>query len=155
MFFRPVFQGLPALLLLCFLYWLPESPRWLMLRGRHDEARRTLLKLHIPEEADIEYTQILAQTEIDKTLEDSYWAMFSKPSYRKRTLIGMGTFAAIQTSGILVINSKASFLKHCHNTGNSLANSYRLRSHGEFCGCLYPTRFRADTFTIDLRWPRL
>lgn len=89
-----------------------------MLRGRHDEARRTLLKLHIPEEADIEYTQILGQTEIDKTLADSYWAMFSKSNYRKRTLIGMGTFAAIQTSGILVINSKSSLLEHRYNIEN-------------------------------------
>ncbi|KAG9506315.1 hypothetical protein J7337_003298 [Fusarium musae] len=100
-----VFQGFPALLLLVLLYWLPESPRWLMLQGRHDQARENLLKLHTPEEVDVEFLQIRTQVEIDKTLPSSYWAMFTNRNYRKRTLIGMGTFASIQTSGILVINN--------------------------------------------------
>lgn len=77
-----------------------------MLQERHDEARNTLMKLHTRDEANIETAQIQAQTEVDKTLQSSYWSMFAKRSYRKRTLIGMGTMAAIQTSGILVINSK-------------------------------------------------
>ncbi|KAH6961814.1 general substrate transporter [Ilyonectria sp. MPI-CAGE-AT-0026] len=104
---RPPFalQGLPALILLFLLYWLPESPRWLMLKGHYDEARNNLLKLHTPEEAEVEFSQIRLQTEIDKNLQDSYWAMFSNRNYRKRTLIGMGTFASIQTSAILVINN--------------------------------------------------
>lgn len=54
-----------------------------------------MLKLHTPEEAAIEIVQIQAQMEIDKTLASSYWAMFAKPSYRRRTLIGMVTTAAI------------------------------------------------------------
>ncbi|QGI61528.1 hypothetical protein CEK26_005496 [Fusarium fujikuroi] len=97
-----VFQGLPSLLLLALLYWLPESPRWLMLQGRHEQARDTLLKLHTPEEVEVEFLQIREQVEIDKTLPSSYWAMFANRNNRKRTLIGMGTFASIQTSGILI-----------------------------------------------------
>jgi hypothetical protein len=92
---------LPPLILLSGIYWLPESPRWLMINGRYEEARRNLLKLHTPEEAAIEIVQIQAQMEIDRTLRSSYWAMFTKPSYRKRTLIGMATTASIQFSGIL------------------------------------------------------
>ncbi|KAI8712422.1 MFS domain-containing protein [Fusarium sp. LHS14.1] len=99
------FQGLPALILLGLLYWLPESSRWLMLKGRYEEARNNLLKLHTPEEAGVKFNQIRSQIEHDKNLEDSYWAIFANRNYRKRTLIGMGTFASIQTSAILVINN--------------------------------------------------
>ncbi|KAK0387729.1 hypothetical protein NLU13_3974 [Sarocladium strictum] len=100
-----VFQGLPSLILLGLLYWLPESPRWLMIQGRYDDARENLLKLHTPEEVEVEFVQIRTQVEIDRTLPSSYWAMFANKNYRKRTIIGMGTFASIQTSGILVINN--------------------------------------------------
>ena len=33
---------LPALLVLMIRYWVPESPRWLMRMGRHEEARRSI-----------------------------------------------------------------------------------------------------------------
>jgi hypothetical protein len=42
----------------------------------------------MPEEAAIEIAQIRAQMQIDRTLPKSYWAMFAKPSYRKRSLLG-------------------------------------------------------------------
>lgn len=70
-----------------------------MIKGRHNEARRNLLKLHTPEGAAIEIMWIQAEMEIVRTLKSSYWAMFAKLSYRKRTLIGMATTASIQFSG--------------------------------------------------------
>jgi len=76
-----------------------------MLNGRHEEARQNLLKLHTPEEAEIEIVQIQAQMDIDKTLNSSWWTIATKPSYRKRALLAIGTTAGIQFSGILVINN--------------------------------------------------
>jgi Sugar (and other) transporter len=32
----------PLVLVFMIRYWVPESPRWLMLMGRHEEARRSL-----------------------------------------------------------------------------------------------------------------
>ena len=84
---------------------LPESPRWLLMNDRYEQARTTLLKIHNPEEAAVELAQINAQMQIDRNLPNSYWVMFKKPSYRKRSLLAIGTSGSIQFSGILVINS--------------------------------------------------
>lgn len=99
------FQCLPVFLLLLGLKWMPESPRWLILRDRQEEAEQTLRKLHTAEEASVEFAQIQSSIQHDRTLEHSWWSMFAKPSYRKRSLLAIATTFSIQTSGILVINN--------------------------------------------------
>lgn len=99
------FQCLPALIVICVLPFMPESPRYLMMHDKHEEAARNLRRLHTPEEAEEELQQISTQMAIDRTLPSSYWAMIRKPSYRKRTLLCLGTTCGIQFSGILVINN--------------------------------------------------
>ena len=86
---------------------MPESPRWLLINDRAEEADRVLRKLHTPEEAKVEFVQIQKQMEVDRRLPNSYLSMFTKPSYRKRTLIAIGTTCSVQFSGILVINVRA------------------------------------------------
>lgn len=87
------------------LPFLPESPRWLISNRRYDEARTTLDRLHTSEEAKMEFDQITAQLRIDSHLPKSYVSMFTKKSYRKRSLLSIGTTCAIQCSGILVLNN--------------------------------------------------
>nr|OQO28618.1 hypothetical protein B0A51_03335 [Rachicladosporium sp. CCFEE 5018] len=99
------FQCLPPLILLCLLPFMPESPRFLLMHDKHEEAASNLLRLHTREEAESELAQISAQMQIDRTLPCSYWAMLKKPSYRKRTLLCLGTTCGVQMSGILVINN--------------------------------------------------
>jgi hypothetical protein len=39
-------QGLPSFIQLCFIWWVPESPRWLISKERYEEAESTLAYYH-------------------------------------------------------------------------------------------------------------
>lgn len=86
-------QGFWSLLGLVALYWIPESPRWLVMQDREEEAQKILLQLHDdasdPEHefARAEMYQIQKQLHIDRTLGSSWMHIFRKKSYLKR--VGM------------------------------------------------------------------
>lgn len=95
-----------------FVYFFaPESPRYLLMKGRIEEARDITLSIHhVAGDEDQEYArsefyQMQKQAEFDKALEPTYRAMFFKPSYRKRTFLAC-FFAFIgQSTAVLVINN--------------------------------------------------
>ncbi|VUC25612.1 unnamed protein product [Clonostachys rosea] len=91
--------------------WIPESPRWLILRNRKDDAWEILSKMNNraddPDErfAREEFYQICQQIDAERVLleTENTWTLFTKPSYRKRMLCGFFTFFSNESSGILVI----------------------------------------------------
>lgn len=102
------FQAIPAVILLSGIWFLQESPRWLMEKDRHEEALAVLEKLRKgddPERINLEFLEIrdviAADREIGKV---STMSIFTKPSWRKRLFLGIGVQAFGPLSGINVIN---------------------------------------------------
>lgn len=100
-----VLQICPSLLQIIFIWFLPESPRWLVAHGRNEEAYGLLAKYHA--EGDVNSELVKAEfAEIEKTLElekenneHSWSAIFSTPGMRKRVLVASFLGLATQWSG--------------------------------------------------------
>ncbi|KAK0388496.1 hypothetical protein NLU13_4740 [Sarocladium strictum] len=102
-------QVLWALLVLVGSYWLPESPRWLISKDRHDEAEKVLKRLRKsdidPATVRKELVQMQDQISWERQNEEkSLIAIWRKPSYRKRLIIGCLTHIGQQICGISAIN---------------------------------------------------
>lgn len=100
-------------LVLCGIYWVPESPRFLIAKGRKNEAWEIIRKTHADSIRDPtdeygkrEFYQIQKQIEVDTTLENTYWEILKRPSFRRRVWMTIFLEFAIMSSGILVILSK-------------------------------------------------
>jgi len=95
-------QVVPGLVLLFGMFAAPFSPRWLMLRGRTEEARQTLRTLRVSEEmADAELREIAESLETDKavgmaTLGELFGGSFSK----RLVLVGMSVMLLQQLCGM-------------------------------------------------------
>jgi hypothetical protein len=98
-------QVVPSALQIIFGYFLPESPRWLVARGRGEEAYEILAKYHA--EGDVESELVKAEyVQIEKTLEAEKetarvgWTdLLSTSGMRKRILVGSALGVFTQWSG--------------------------------------------------------
>jgi len=91
------------------VWFLYESPRWLMEKDRHAEARLALRKMHgnghNDEFLQLEFEEIRDTIVAEKAFQVVSWkALMSKPSWRKRLFLGCGIQAFGQLSGVNVIN---------------------------------------------------
>lgn len=92
-------QLVPAAVLVLFLFMVPESPRWLLLRDRHEEALESLRRylgkgLTVDDEiVQNEYKSICGALEIERQSKISFKEVIlcrDRSSHLKRMLLGMG-----------------------------------------------------------------
>lgn len=103
-----IIQGVPALLSLCMVMLLPESPRWLVSKDRHEDALIVLSKCHgagnrddILVRAEIAEISDIIRIEAEAARE-GISQLWSTPANRKRMfiIICVGLFG--QWSGMLI-----------------------------------------------------
>ncbi|KAF2809384.1 lactose permease [Mytilinidion resinicola] len=103
-------QGALPVIQLLFLYFVPESPRWLIAKGRHAEAHAILSKYHAGGDTasplvafELAEMEGSIQTERTVTSETNYLDLFRTAPNRRRTLIAMIVGFYGTWSGIAII----------------------------------------------------
>ncbi|KJR83726.1 uncharacterized protein SPSK_00120 [Sporothrix schenckii 1099-18] len=110
-------QGLPSVIQLFFIYWVPESPRFLMAKDKHEQALAILAKYHGSGDANhptvqFEYREIkeTIRLEMASKKNSTYLDFFRTRGnrYRLAVLISLGIFS--QWSGNAIISNYQSIL---------------------------------------------
>src|SRR5258708_37317365 len=82
--------GVPALFVLAQVYLLPESPRWLMKKGRYREAMESLLRLRnsrLQAARDLYYIHVLlVEEEAITRSRNLFLELFTIPRNRRASL---------------------------------------------------------------------
>jgi len=105
-------QCFAPILLIGGLWFIPESPRWLSLKDKHDQAYQVIERLHRdpndPQQilAKEEFYSMQKQIEMDRLKGNgSYKELFTVPANRKRCLLGFLTLFGGQCTATIVINN--------------------------------------------------
>lgn len=131
---------------LCLLPLLPESPRYLLAKGREDEAWGIIQRLHRTRDdpdslyARKEFVQLQKQYDLDSSLDSSWKILLTRPSYRRRVLIAGSVLPFLYSSGTLSISSETNPELARHIT--ILIQTCRLRT---IALCRAGLRYCSDT----------
>jgi len=93
---------LPAVVFFLVSLFIPESPRWLVARGRDSQARMLLGKIGGEAYANAELTRIQSSIRAE-TEEQSSWSELFAPRLRRILAIGLGLAVLQQWCGINVL----------------------------------------------------
>jgi MFS transporter, SP family, galactose:H+ symporter len=92
--------AVPGLLFLAGLAFLPESPRWFVLKGSPDEARASLRRLRAQGwDVDSELEEMVRTAEAATGRKTGYRALL-EPAIRPALIVAVGLFFLQQLSGI-------------------------------------------------------
>jgi major inositol transporter-like SP family MFS transporter len=92
--------ALPALVLFFGMLGMPESPRWLVSKGRIQDALSVLSTIRSPERAAAELADVKHLTEEEKEIRWSGWGALRNKWLLRIILVGIGLGVAQQLTGI-------------------------------------------------------
>ncbi len=88
----------PALVFGTGMFFLPETPRWLIRGGQHDVAHRVLVRIRELADVDIEIEEIKAS--LAQQTEGGHWTDLLRRQARPALIIGLGLAVFQQITGI-------------------------------------------------------
>ncbi|KAH7327153.1 MFS transporter [Rhexocercosporidium sp. MPI-PUGE-AT-0058] len=124
----------PGLLSLA-LFFIPESPRWLLQMDKEEAARKSLLWLRpFPELVDAELYEMKTAIDAEKHLAQNSEIVdiFRNPVDRRRTLLAVGAVTLQAASGAMYMISYGTYFFEMAGVGSAFENSCILTGVGVF-----------------------
>lgn len=102
-------QAIPSLFQIIFIWFVPESPRWLIAHGKHEKAKQILYKYHAQgdtndELVNVEFHEVQQTIALEQEYENGSWSeLWSTPGNRHRLiiLISFGLFSQWSGNGLV------------------------------------------------------
>uniref|UniRef100_A0A060T5C6 ARAD1B09900p n=1 Tax=Blastobotrys adeninivorans TaxID=409370 RepID=A0A060T5C6_BLAAD len=121
-------QMIPTTLLALVMFFMPESPRWLVSHNRNEEAHKVLARVHSDGDLDDPYVlaeleEIVTTIDYEKTIKKpNYFELLFSKEHGRRTWIGLGAQFWQQAVGINSIMYYAPFLFQQAGVGSTEAS---------------------------------
>jgi MFS transporter, SP family, arabinose:H+ symporter len=90
-------ETIPALLFFIALFFIPESPRWLVLKSKEETAQKTFGKIYGIEEAKNQVSDLKNLIQSEK---ESNWRILFQPGFRVAMFIGVSLAILGQFMGV-------------------------------------------------------
>ncbi|KAK3395284.1 hexose transporter protein [Podospora didyma] len=102
-------QAIPSIVQIIFIWTVPESPRWLISKGKHQKAKEILARVHAEGNLDdelvnVEFNEISQTILLEQEYEKSAWSeLWATPGNRHRLiiLVSIGFFSQWSGNGIV------------------------------------------------------
>lgn len=108
-----VLQGLPSVLQLALIFFIPESPRWLVAKGKLEQAKNVIAKYHCGGdhndplvEFEIHEIEEMIRLEKEAASNSSWKELFTTPGNlrRMRIIIAIAFFSQWSGNGLVSVS---------------------------------------------------
>jgi sugar porter (SP) family MFS transporter len=109
---------IPSLVFFILLLWVPESPRWLVIKDRNDQARNIFGKIYAAGEAENELASV--KSDVDQNKQKIKFSDIFLPRFKKIVIIGIIFAGIAQLTGINIIFYYAPLIFEKTHVGGSV-----------------------------------